>query len=106
MSDTRGPSYYDVSDYAHYLRGKYGIGITFTVCPPIPSGVDNRWSSWCCSVEVRDPKTGERKGPAMASHWGKNGAWATAPAAFHDALRRLETWLEERERAARERAAF
>lgn len=106
MPEERGPSYWDVSAYCQHLRAHWGVACVIELVPPVPVGMDNRWSPWGCRVQVwrgasRVPGVAER-----VEYFGKNGAWATAPAAAHAALRELEDRLEAAEKQAAAVAAF
>lgn len=101
-----GPSWWDVSEYCAHMRARWGLTCVLQLVPPIPVGVNNRWSSWGCRVQVwRGEKAPEGVGERV-EHWGTGGTWKTAPAAAHAALRQLETRLLDRERAQRAQAAF
>lgn len=106
MTDERGPSYWDVSEYCAHMRARWGVACVFTLVPPVPVGVDNRWSSWGVRVQVW---RGEKVVAGVAErveYFGRGGAWKTAPAACHAALRVLEDRLEAAEKAAAGVARF
>lgn len=106
MPEERGPSYWDVSAYVDELRVRWGVNVLFRVFPPIRIERTGGWTSWRVEAEVWRLGSAERGGPAYGRAFGKGGAYASAPAAMHAVLRDLETWYEERERAAESKAAF
>lgn len=106
MSDERGPSYWDVSAYVDHLRERYAVGVSFELYPPHRAGPDGKWTSWGVEAKVfRGPQAAQAVRPRI-EYFGKGGAWKTAPAAAHAALRCLEDRLQESEAVARAQARF
>jgi len=101
-----GPSYWDVAQHADYLRSKDGIGIRWTLVPPIKKISGDGWSSWCVAVEVwslRSVKTSKWNAQAA---FGMGGAWKTLPAALLATLRAYEAQREDEWREAMSKQRF
>lgn len=102
----RGPSYYDVGTYVHWLKERYGVGTRLVIVPAWPR-VDGRgWSTWAVSVQVWRLGTAGETAYAAQFSFGRGGAWATLPAAMYAGLLRVTDKLEAAERASAEQAAF
>lgn len=98
--DEIGPTYWDVSEQAHYLREQHGVGVRWTLVPPIPR-VDGRgWSTWCVSVEVWTLRAKEKRTWNAQAGFGQGGAWKTLPAALAATLRAYEAQREDERVAA------
>jgi glutathione S-transferase len=106
MSTEHGPSYWDVSEYMEHLRAKYGVGVSFRLHPPHRAGPDAKWTSWGVEAEVFHGTSPAKAVRPRVEYFGKGGAWKTAPAALHAALRVLEDRLAEKEEAAARSARF
>ena len=104
-SESNGPSYWDASQHAAYLRERDGVGIRWLIVPPIPR-VDGRgWSSWCVSVEVWALRTKTPRVWNAQAAFGQGGAWKTLPAALLATLRAYEAQREDERVAAEAQAA-
>ena len=101
-----GPSYWDVSTYADDLRERHGVGIRWTLVPPIRR-VDGRgYTSWCVAVQVWVLRAKQTREWNAQAAFGAGGAWKTLPAALLATLRAYEEQREDERVAAEARAAF
>ena len=102
----QGPSYWDVSAHADHLREQDGIGIRWTLVPPIKR-VDGRgWSSWCVSVEVWTLRARTTRRWNAQAAFGRGGAWKTLPAALAATLRAYEAQRADEQVAVEAQARF
>lgn len=101
-----GPSYWDVAQHAEYLRDRDGIGIRWTLVPPI-ARVDGRGhSSWCVAVQVWALRTKATREWSAQAAFGYGGSWKTLPAALLATLRAYEAQREDERVAAEAQARF
>lgn len=100
-----GPSWRDVSELAHEVRTRWGIGLAFALVPPLKLNTGH-WSGWGVTVNFWYLRKGSTEPWGMQERFGAAGAWKTAPSALHAALMRLDGRLEEMERSAAQQAAF
>lgn len=102
----KGPSYYDVSTYVHWLKEKHGIGVRLLIVPAWPRLDGAGWSTWAVSVQVWRLGTEGQTAFASQQGFGRGGAWATLPAAMYAGLLAVTDKLEAAERAAARQASF
>lgn len=106
MTETKGPSYWDVGTYVQELEARSGRTITWRLLPPRRVGLNGSWTSWGVYLEVWKNGDPQASGPMYTAYFGRNAAWATLPAALHAVLRRYDEHLDERERHAASQATF
>jgi hypothetical protein len=102
----RGPSYRDVVTHADYLKDKDGVGIRWTLVPPVRRLDGRGYSSWCVAVEVWTLRARRQHTWAAQAGFGYGGAWSTLPAALLATLRAYEAQREDERVAAEAQAAF
>lgn len=101
-----GPSYFDVQQAVEHVRDRYGVGIDFTIVPPLYIKATGERQSWQVVARVwrlsdsRETTIGDRQA------FGRNAAWATMPAAMHAAVLAVADKLYRIEMGASEQMTF
>lgn len=106
MSEERGPSWWDLGDYCDHLAAKYNASVELRLAWPVRRLDGKGKSGWSAVASVSRRRKGQIRPLGRAVRFGAGGAWKTAPAAFHAALRELEAALEAEEAAAAKQTAF
>lgn len=105
-AEERGPSYWDASAYAETVRERDGVGVRWTIVPPVRR-IDGRgYSSWAVAVEVWTLRSKQKRTWHAQAGFGNGGAWKTLPAALLATLRAYEAQREDERVAALAQAAF
>lgn len=101
-----GPSWRDCAEAAQYIWDRYNHRVELTFCQPVRRLDGKGDSGWAVVARV-SPREG-RQGATLhrTARFGQGGAWKTAPAALHAALREAQDALREAEVTAAQQAAF
>lgn len=101
-----GPTWRDCGDAAEHIWRVYGYRVDIRLIQPVRR-LDGKGNSGWAVVVRAEPREGRHGTAITTTHrFGQGGAWKTAPAALHAALRDAEERLREREQAAAQQAAF